>query len=181
MSFRNLLLAIVLAALGALATGCTPAKTMQAASKMAKIAMDPDMAIGPPKDQPSVANITLYAEPGVNKNDFGQASPVDVWVFQLSDEDKLMSTDFLTLSDDPKGALATSYVSHQQKQVKPGESAIMPAIKLDDETTLIGVAVGYSNIENVKWRAVERVKATGEEYNILVPIRSKSVAVQIHR
>jgi type VI secretion system protein VasD len=76
---------LALALLCAGVSGCTPAKTMEAAGKMAKIAMNPDIPIGPPKDQPSVATITLYAEPGVNKNDFGQATPVDVWVFQLSD------------------------------------------------------------------------------------------------
>jgi type VI secretion system protein VasD len=92
-----------------------------------------------------------------------------------------MSSDFLTLSDNPKATLATSYISHKEKQVKPGESTILPGWKLDEETTLIGVAVGYSSIEKINWRAVERVNATGESYNILIPIRTKSVAVQIHR
>ncbi|PYE85280.1 type VI secretion system lipoprotein TssJ [Phyllobacterium leguminum] len=170
-----------IALLCGLLTACTPAKTVEAVSKMSKIAMNPDMPIGEPKDQPSKATITLYEDPGVNRNADGQTAPVDVWVFQLSDDGKLMTSDFMSLSQDPKATLGTSYVSHKEKQVAPGQSEILSTWELDKETSFIGVAVGYQAIDMVNWRTAEKVNATGENYNILIPIRAKGVSVQVHR
>ncbi|WP_255648635.1 type VI secretion system lipoprotein TssJ [Pseudorhizobium xiangyangii] len=147
---------------------------------MGKIAMDPDLPIGPPKEQPSTATITLYSEPGANRTNMADA-PVDVWIFELAGDDQLMSADFLNLSQDPKATLGVSYVRHQTKQVSPGQSEVLPSLKLKEDTAFIGVAVGFASLDNATWRAVEKVKAVGEIYTIVIPIRKNKAAIQIHR
>lgn len=163
-----------------LSTACTPARTLEAVGKIGKIAMNPDIPLGPPKDQPSDATITLYAEPGANRTPMADA-PVDVWIFELSGDDQLMSTDFLSLSQSPKDALGPSYVKHQTKQLSPGASEVLPIMKLTKDTNFIGVAVGFSNLDKAVWRAVAKVKPVGENYNIVVPLSKDKVAIQVHR
>jgi type VI secretion system protein VasD len=160
---------------------CTPAKMYEGASKMAKVAMDPDTPLGKQDEQPSNSTVTLYAEAEVNKNSFGQASPVDVWLYQLSDDGKLKTTDFMTMSADPKVALGTSYVSHKDFQVEPGKAKIISDWKFDKDTRFVGVAAGYQNIDLVNWRSTESVHPTGENYKITVAIKAKDISIQIEK
>jgi type VI secretion system protein VasD len=160
---------------------CTPKKAIEAATKMAKVAVDPDTPVGEPKDQPSTAAFALYAEKDVNKNPFGQPAPVDIWIFQLSDDAKLRTLDFMTLSADPKAALGVSYVAHKETQVEPGKSKIIEPWEIKTDVSAIGVAVGYRNIQTVNWRALDVIKQKGETYKIVVAIRARDVSIQIHR
>lgn len=143
---KTLLLVIVLTA-GSLCSACSPKQMWEGASKAAMVMWDPNMPVGPPKDQPSTVNVSLYAEPDVNVTDFGQA-PVDVWVVQVSNEDQLMTTDFATFAKDPEDALGRSFEDMKTKQVKPGDSAVMPEWKLKEHTTAIGVVVAYAAISH---------------------------------
>lgn len=178
---RKLVVGAVALGLSLALAACTPQKAVEAASKMAKIAMDPDTPLGPPKDQPSKATFSLYAEKGVNRNAFGQPAPVEIWVFQLSDDAKLRTLDFATLSANPKDALGTSYVTHKETQVEPGKSKIIEEWEIKPDVTALGVAVGFRNIQSVNWRALDVIKAKGETYKIVVAIRASDVSIQIHR
>lgn len=178
---RKALLRCGVAMLAVAVAGCTPQKALEAAKKMAQVAMDPETPIGPPKDQPSKATFSIYAEKGVNRNAFGQAAPVDLWIFQLSDDAKLRTLDFTTLSANPKDALGTSYVTHKETQVEPGKSKIIEEWEIKPDVTALGVAVGFRNINTVNWRALDVIKAKGETYKIVVAIRANDVSIQIHR
>jgi type VI secretion system protein VasD len=162
-----------------LLASCAPGKTIQTLGKMKTIIMTPDTPIGPPKDQPSTATVIVYAEADANKNEYGPA-PVNVLIFELITPDQLTTADMLSLLDDPKATLGTSYIKHLAVQVKPGESTVFPLI-LDKSTAYIGAVAGFANTENIRWNAVERVNATGENYNILVPVARGSISIQVHR
>lgn len=162
-------------------SACTPAKLYEAGSKMAQVAWNPDTPLGANNEQPSAATVTLYAEAGINKNSFGQASPIDVWLYQLSDDGKLKTIDFMTMSADPKAALTTSYVSHKDFQVEPGKAKVISDWEFDKETRFIGVAAGYQNIDKVNWRTVETVHPKGEKYKITVAIKAAAITIQVDR
>jgi len=161
-------------------SGCAPSQTVEALTKIGDIIMDPSLPVGNESQKPSEAQITVYADTGANRSEYGDA-PVDIWVFQLVDPDALNNADFISLMENPEATLSTSYVRHIRKQVKPGESSSLVPFKLTENTNYIGVAVAYSNMDTANWRAVERVSAIGEHYNILIPITKKGVAIQVHR
>jgi len=150
-------------------------------SKIRQILADPSLEVGKSNTQTaSAATITIYAEPDANQTDYG-AAPVELWIFELSDPDELMAADFMALIEDPKQTLTTSYVKHYKKQVVAGRSTVLAPFDLDERTNYIGVAAGYADIDNVKWRAVERVKPKGETYSVMVPVTKKRVQLQLHR
>lgn len=161
-------------------SGCAPSQTVQALTKIGDIIMDPSLPVGGDNQQPSQAQITVYADTNANRSEYGDA-PVDVWVFQLADPDALNNADFISLMENPQATLSTSYVRHIRKQVRPGESTSLVPFKLTEDTNYIGVAVAYSNMDKVRWRAAERVLATGESYSILIPVTRQGVTIQLHR
>jgi len=150
-------------------------------AKIRQILADPSLEVGKSNvETASVATITAYAEPDANRTDYGDA-PIELWVFELTDPDELMSADFMALVEEPKQTLSTSYIKHYKKQVVAGRSTVLAPFDLDDRTRYIGVAAGYANIDAVKWRAVERVKPKGENYSVMVPVTKKRVLLQLHR
>ncbi|UXM95233.1 type VI secretion system lipoprotein TssJ [Bartonella sp. HY329] len=167
--------------LGLTISGCTPSKSVEAMKKMGQVMMDPSLPVGEKSaDKPSTALITIYADSKANTSELGDA-PIDVWVFQLSDPDEFEGVDYYSLLEDPKKALETSYIRHIKKQVKPGDSTVLTPFKFTDTTNYIGVVAAYANMDNVTWKAVEKVNASGEQYKIMVPIVRKGVAIQVHR
>ncbi|UXN05039.1 MULTISPECIES: type VI secretion system lipoprotein TssJ [unclassified Bartonella] len=167
--------------LGVAASACTPSQSAEAMKKMGQIMADPSLPVGEQKsDKPSTALITVYADKKANTSEYGDA-PIDVWVFQLSDPDEFEGADYYSLFEDPKKALETSYIRHVKKQVKPGESTVLTPFKFTDTTNFIAVVAAYANMDNVTWKAVEKVNATGEQYKIMVPIVHTGVAIQVHR
>jgi len=152
-----------------------------AMSKIRQILADPSLEVGKfTEEGASVATVTVYAEPDANRTDYGEA-PIELWIFELGDPDELMSADFMTLVEDPKKILSTSYIKHYKKQVVAGRSTVLAPFDLDEKTRYIGVVAGYADIDNAKWRAVERVRPKGETYSVMVPVTKKRVMLQLHR
>lgn len=177
---RSIMSGVTLGLSALVFSGCAPSQTVEAMTKIGDIIMDPSLPVGNESQKPSEVQITVYADTGANRSEYGDA-PVDVWVFQLADPDALNNADFISLMENPEATLSTSYVRHIRKQVKPGESSSLVPFKLTENTNYIGVAVAYSDMNTANWRAVERVSAVGERYNILIPITRKGVTVQVHR
>jgi type VI secretion system protein VasD len=167
---------------GAGLSACSPQQALQGAQKMGQVAMNPDVAVGLlPKDTASKATVSIYGEKDINPNPFNQPQPVDVWLFQLSDDSRLKTLDYITLTSDPKGSLAEAYVEHKQTQIEPGKSKVIEDWEFKKDTVAFGVAVGFREIDKVNWRAQVDVKPKGETYQIVVAIRGKDVFIDVHR
>lgn len=180
MHLKASFIGIVLGLATLILSGCAPSQSMQALSKMGQIMMNPSLPVGQQNaDKPSTAQITIYADKDANKSEYGDA-PIDVWVFQLKDPDEFNNADYFSLLENPKSLLETSYIRHIKKQVKPGESTVITLFKLTEDTGFIGAVAAYSKMDNVTWKTVEKVKPTGSQYKILVPVTRKGVFVQVH-
>lgn len=181
MSFKSILFCTALGLTPLTIAGCSPSQSMMALDKMGQIMKNPNTPVGQQaEEKPSTAQVILYADANANTSEYGDA-PVDVWIFQLKDPDELNNVDFYSLSEDAKKALESSYIRHIKKQVKPGESTVITPFKFTEDTNFIGAAVAYGNLENITWKAVEKVNPNGEQYKILIPVTRKGVSVQVHR
>ena len=149
--------------------------------KVFKVIADPEIPVGEPKDQPSLIDVIIFSEPGSNKNDLGESVPIDVWVFQLSDDGKLLQSSFEELTEDYKNALGTTFVDVKEVQVMPGESKVLTELEIDKKTAFIGLVGGYVTPEKVDWRAVEPVKPKGETYKLLAVLNRKIIITNLHR
>jgi type VI secretion system protein VasD len=148
--------------------------------KVMEVIKNPDIQVGEKDEQPTKVDITFYAEPNSNKNDVGEPVPLDIWVFQLSDDGKFLNNDFFDLTEIPKETLGTTFIKLKEYQIEPEKSKIIKKIKLDEETTHIGIIGGYSDTERTDWRTIKKVKAVGEEYNMVVVFRRRKIVVDLH-
>ncbi|KZL05023.1 Type VI secretion lipoprotein [Pseudovibrio axinellae] len=174
---RGLQFAFVSAGLFAM-TACGAQKIPE---KVFKVLADPDIPVGEPKDQPTLIDVTVFAENGANRNDLGEYVPIDVWIFQLGDDGKLLQSSFDEATQDYETALGTTFIDVKEVQVMPGESKVVSEVELDEDTVFIGLVGGYSQPEKVDWRAVEQVKPKGEVYKLLAVMSKKKIITNLHR
>lgn len=151
------------------------------AGKVAKVVTNPGVEVGEPKDQPSVMELTAYAELGSNTNEFGERVPINVWVFQLSDDTAFLQSDYFELTENPRRALGSAMEDFERIQIEPGESKVIKEIKIERQATYLGIVAGYIDIDRKNWRTVSDIKPRGETYSTLVAARSNSIFLDIHR
>ncbi|MFP1723158.1 type VI secretion system lipoprotein TssJ [Lonsdalea quercina] len=155
-----------------LLSGCT---TM---GKMADVAMNPDIQVGSNDSQPSTAGFSLLAEPDVNPNESGEAAPIEFQIVMLSEDSKLLATDYDQVTTDLEKSLGKNYIDHQDYTLLPGQFKYLPPVKLDEKIRYIGVVARYADPDSAEWRKVIKVKNTGRAYQILVHLRLDEVELQ---
>lgn len=153
-------------------SGCTTA------GKMWDVARNPDIQVGSNSDQPSTVAFSLVAEPDMNPNESGEASPLEFQIVMMSENSRLLATDYDQVSSDIEGALAKNYIDHQDYTLLPEQFKYLPAVKLDEKTRYIGVVARYADPDSAEWRKVIKVKNTGETYQILVHLRLDEIELQ---
>lgn len=146
--------------------------------KVADVVMDPDIQVGSNADQPSTLGVTLLAEPDVNPNGSGEASPIELQLLWLAEDSKLLASDYDQLAAGPKEALGKNYIDHQEFTLLPGQYKYIPPAKLDEQTRYIGVIAHYADPDRAQWRKVIKVKSTGEAYQLLIHLRQNEVQLQ---
>lgn len=151
------------------------------AGKVAKVVTNPGVEVGEPKDQPSIMELTAYAELDANTNEFGERAPINIWVFQLSDDSAFLQSDYFELTENPRKALRTGLEDFERIQIEPGESKVLKEIKLERKAVYLGIVAGYIDIERKNWRTTAEIKPRGETYSTLVAARKDSIFLDIHR
>ncbi len=146
--------------------------------KMAKVAMNPDIQVGNHDDQPSTVSFSLVGEQDVNPNESGEASPVEFQIVMLSEDSRLLASDYDQITADLPKALAKNYLDHQDYTLLPGQFKYLPAAELDKKTRFIGVVARYADPDSTQWRKVIPVKSTGRHYQVLVHLRMNEVDLQ---
>ncbi|MEL4203793.1 type VI secretion system lipoprotein TssJ [Plesiomonas shigelloides] len=153
-------------------TGCTTL------GKMADVAMNPDIQVGSNAYQPSTVGLSLLAEPDVNPNESGEAAPIEFQVLLLSEDSRLLATDYDQVTEDVAKVLGKNYLDHQDYTLLPGQFKYLPPVKLEEEVRYIGVIARYAEPDKAEWRKVIKVKNTGRHYQILVHLRQDEVELQ---
>ncbi len=86
----------------------------------------------------------------INPNVNGEASPLELRVYQLSDNDAFNQASFLQLYDDDQGALKSGLVSTRHlPSILPGEYRVK-AFPISLETRYIAVVGSFANYREAK-------------------------------
>lgn len=155
--------------------GCTVSK------KVGKVLANPDIQVGSTADLPSIVNMTLLAEPDINKNESGEPTPIALQVVYLSDDSKLLAADFDQLNDDDielSKILGKNYIDHQDYTVLPGQFKPLSPITLDEKNHYIGVIAYYADENVTEWKKIVRIHGVGHVYHLLVHVRDKEIELQ---
>lgn len=94
-----------------------------------------------PSDNPLNYSILSSARQNLNRN--GQASPVQIRIYQLKNETLFKSVDYLTLLTSDDKALGADQLSKKFHTVFPGEDHVNQQIGLSRKTRYIGVVGAF--------------------------------------
>jgi type VI secretion system protein VasD len=107
-------------------------------------------------DEPPVRTKTfLQAEPDLNPDPSGRASPVVVRVFELKNDAEFSAADFYSLYEREKETLGSSLLSRQEYVLKPGDRNEI-WLPVPRNAAYIGVVAAFRDIRATKWRTVAR-------------------------
>ena len=112
-------------------------------------------------DDPPVRTKTyLQAEPDLNPDATGRASPVVVRVFELKSDAEFVAADFFALYERERDALGSSLLSRQEYVLKPGERREL-WLPVPRNAAYIGVVAAFRDIRTARWRTVARAPHKG--------------------
>jgi type VI secretion system protein VasD len=121
-----------------------------------------------PAKQPTKVTFSLLADDGVNPSIWGEASPVEIQVFELKDDSMFMSADYDQLKADYKKALRSNFVKNYDYVLMPDQFKFVNAFEVDEETNYIGVMAHFSDPEISEWKKAVKVLNKGREYHLLM-------------
>lgn len=138
--------------------------------------MNPEIQVGQVSDQPSTIRLILLAEPDINPNVSGEATPTEIAVIYLSEDSKLWAAndDQLT-SDLLEKTLGKNYIDHQEYTLLPNQYKTLPPVKLQDNNRYIGVIARFADAESSEWKKIIKVKSTGQNYHVLIHLRKHEI------
>ncbi|CNH97116.1 putative lipoprotein [Yersinia aldovae] len=160
-----------------LLSGCGGA--WEATKKVGKVVMDPDIPVGQASSQPSTVRLTLLAEPDINPNEKGEATPTEIVVLYLSENSKLLAADYDQLSSETlEKTLGKNYIDHQEYTLLPTQFKPLEPIKLEEKNSYLGVIARYADANRSEWKKIIKVKGIGHNYNVLVHVRANDIELR---
>ena len=100
--------------------------------------------------------LTLAATSEVNPNLAGEASPVVVKVYQMSERTTFDTLDFEGAFNNAESLLGNKLKSRKELVLRPGESA-RHKMELASDAGHIAVVAAYRNIDEAQWKLVYEV------------------------
>ncbi len=150
---------------------------VKAIGKAGKVLMNPDIPVGDNSEQESIVRLYVRSAKNINPDLSGEPSPVRLQIYQLKSDHLFMNTDYYSLNSDPKEALGTTYINHEEYEILPDAWVPMKEIKLNSKTEAIGVLAFFNDIDNSEWRTAKNVKSQGEDYDYLIQLNRKAVHI----
>ncbi|USH05381.1 type VI secretion system lipoprotein TssJ [Grimontia kaedaensis] len=121
-----------------------------------------------PKDQPTTVTFSLVATQKVNPNISGDATPIEVQIFELEDDSMFLASGFDQLAGDAEAALKSNYVDHRDFSLIPGQFKFIDHFEIDEATRYISVMARFSDPDVSDWKKVVKVLPVGRVYHLLM-------------
>ncbi len=113
----------------------------------------------PPPPPPTLA-LTIAAGADQNPDTTGTATPVKVFIFQLSATGKFEKADVFALTERAQATLGAEMLAVEDVVVRPGETRVVQR-ELKNGTQFIGTVVFFRDIDRATWRGIAPVPGTG--------------------
>ncbi|MCE0495099.1 type VI secretion system lipoprotein TssJ [Vibrio salinus] len=131
-----------------------------------------------PADEQTTVTFSMVSDDGVNPNIWGEASPIEVQVFELEDDSMFMSSDYDTIKANYKAALRSNFVKNYDFALTPGQFKFVSAIKISPDTHYIGVLAHFSEPELSDWKKAVKVINKGRQYHLLMLFKDYDVKLE---
>jgi len=122
--------------------------------------------------------LTLAASPDINPDQIGEASPLNVKTYLLSERTTFDNLGFESALDEAGVLLSDQLLSTKEYIFQPKES-VQYAIKLGKETKFIAIVAAYRNVDQSRWKLVVPVDSEDPEDHAVNLTRNSVVLAQV--
>jgi len=113
-----------------------------------------------PPPPPPTLELAIAAGADQNPTPSGAATPVKVFLFQLSATGKFEKADVFALTERARATLGEEMLAVEDVVVRPGENRVVKR-ELKNGTQFIGTVVFFRDIDRATWRGIAPMPATG--------------------
>jgi len=149
--------------------------------KIYQVITDPDIAVGDANDRASEVTLSILSDADINLNSNNEPAPLDIAVVYLNEDSKLLSTAYYQIeAQELDKVLGKNYIDHQEYTIDPDQFKVFAPQALDAKTAHIAVIAHYADIDSgeIYWLDVIDVKATGEQYHVLIHLMRDEVVIK---
>jgi len=122
--------------------------------------------------------LTLAASPDINPDQIGEASPLNVKTYLLTERTTFDNLGFESALDEAGVILSSQLLSTKEYIFQPKES-IQYAIKLGKETKFIAIVAAYRDMDKSKWKLVVPVDSEDPEDHTVNLTRESVILAKI--
>ena len=126
--------------------------------------------------KPTITKVSLHAQPSVNPDSDGRASPVVVKFYELKSATSFNATDFFSLSESEQKALGAELINSEVFQLRPGEKLEFDR-PLNSDTRHLAAVAEFRDLEHSQWRATLAIPPKAKLSRILVELEGNKVLI----
>lgn len=125
---------------------------------------------------PPTARIAIHASRGLNPDNNGRPSPVELWLFELKSRGSFDSASFYELYPALGKAATAGEIARTLLNVTPGDELAL-SHELSPDTRHLAVVAGFRDIEHSHWRALVDIPATRGKTEVDITLEAQRVGM----
>lgn len=126
--------------------------------------------------KPTIVKITLHAQPSVNPDARGRASPIVVKFYELKSVAAFNAADFFSIFDSEQKALGDELLNTEVFQLQPGEKLELDR-PLQPGTRHLAALAAFRNLEHSQWRASLALPPKEKISSVLIQIDTSRILI----
>jgi type VI secretion system protein VasD len=126
--------------------------------------------------QPPMVKISFHAQPSVNPDLSGRASPVVVKFYELKSTAAFDAGDFFSIFDSEQKTLGAELLNSEVLQIRPGEILEFDRA-LNADTRYLAAVAAFRDLENSQWRATLAIPAKVKISRVLLNLDGNRIAI----
>ncbi len=130
--------------------------------------------------KPTIVKISLHAQPSVNPDSNGRASPVVVKFYQLKSTAAFDASDFFSIFDSEQKTLGAELLNSEVLQLHPGGNLEFDR-PLNTDTRYLAAVAAFRDLEHSQWRATLALPPKEKISRVLIQLDGNRILIGAER
>ena len=130
--------------------------------------------------KPMVVKISLQAQPSINPDSNGRASPVVVKLYELKSAAAFDASDFFSIFDSEQKTLGAELLNSEVLQLQPGGNMEFDR-PLNADTRYLAAIAAFRDLEHSQWRTTLALPPKEKISRVLIQLDGKRILLGAER
>lgn len=126
--------------------------------------------------KPTIVKVSLHAQPNVNPDARGRASPVVLKFYELKSVTAFDAADFFSIFDNEQKTLGTELITSEVFQLRPGDKLELDR-PLNTDTRYLAVVAAFRDLEHAQWRTTLAIPPKEKISRVLIQLDGNRIMI----